>query len=147
MGKSSEKLINSKSWMNCYGFASGVTDWLHLRNSTWVEGRILIEKGKVKQAEKVIKVEFKHRFPHWQYLGIVEKVDDLPKPRKKEEIVFLRLELHGNRDFHFMVKLENGEYWHKRGGTEIVQITKKDVFNHAWYGRYDSPIFAFRKKI
>ena len=82
-------------------------------------------------------------------MGIVEKVDDLPKPRKKEEIVFLRLELdyYSSEDFHFMVKLENGEYWHKRGGTEIVQITKKDVFNQAWCKRYNSPIFAFRKRI
>lgn len=77
--------------------------------------------------------------------GRLRLVRSLDKVHKDERVIAFRLSSDG--DFHYVKKMGNGRWYHKRGACRwIDRMTEEEVFETDWCDRYDGPIVLLAMK-
>lgn len=138
-------------WYNCGGFALGYGYWYLPYNNDFEDELYQLEedynKGYIdSQSEFVnsrarIMVDYMVRYENCREIHYESELED------DEYLVLFKASYD---DFHYVRRMDNGEWYHKMGGSDIQKITEEDVYSDEWWENlplcYDSEIYMLAVK-
>lgn len=123
---------------NCGGYALGTFDWYLPYDDFSVADRVLFGN---ENPDDVLRDMA--NFILDEFNGYIREISDFHELHENENAVAFRI---SEDDFHFILRQNNGHWYHKRGSHPIESIKKKDVFDDEWYNggiSYDTDIILF----
>ena len=135
-------MLNANKYeYNCGGYALNTFSWYcpYGEISPWGFQQIFL--GEKLNKEETLQLCVGHMLNEFDDLRLIEDLNEL---HNDEYAIAFRI-AHG--DFHFAKRASNGHWFHKRGGTPMIEtIKKEEVFSDSWLGVYDSRLVLFAKK-
>lgn len=119
---------------NCGGFALGTFSWYCPHSPDDDCQYNYAFKTKEQAIVKTFKV-VEYMLNDIPNLRIIGSLYDL---RPNEYAIAFRIST--DDDFHFVKRLANGRWTHKRGGNPIRYMSKEEVFSDCWFDVYSGPL-------
>lgn len=137
---------------NCFGYAFNIFEWLYLDYLSDIDmyidyGIHLYTKNDIYLIENTMPKEIIDMCK-----GLCRQVYSLKELRKNEFLVLFRLatnydeniEKYAINDFHFIKRLHNGQYVHKRGNMAVETYYGNPLDPDAyWNNKYNEKIIMF----
>lgn len=128
---------------NCMGYALDTFSWLRPLNLATYKPFSFSTGIKKKDYHKVLVLASAYLIAAFGLTRISRETAYNYKGNR--EIVAFRI---ARNDFHFAVRKNNGNWFHKPGGCNIIRTTKEKIFAPTWESdcdSYDSDIIFFEK--
>ena len=131
----------SKFLYNCAGFALETFSWYLPIEPEWYQSinlHYLTPKAIKKRTRKAV-LQMLLDFPD---MRIIHSLNEL-----ESEEYAIAFRFAPDRDFHYMKRIEENHWVHKRGSSSYIrEVEDCDVFSKEWCGRYTGPIILFAKR-
>lgn len=128
---------------NCMGYALDTFSWLRPMNPATNKSFAFSTGIKKKDYHKVLALAAVYLSNTFGLTRISRET--AYNYKGNHEIVAFRI---ARNDFHFAVRKNNGNWFHKPGGYNIIRTTKEEIFASTWesgWDSYDSDIIFFEK--
>ena len=131
----------SKFLYNCAGFALETFSWYLPIEPEWYQSinlHYLTPKAIKKRTRKAV-LQMLLDFPD---MRIIHSLNEL-----ESEEYAIAFRFAPDRDFHYMKRIEENHWVHKRGSSSYIrEVEDCDVFSKEWCGKYTGPIILFAKR-
>lgn len=124
---------------NCGGYALGTISWYLPSETQEVWG--CWEEWDEQTVCDITRMAVSYMLADFSDLRVISHLCEV---RHDEYAIAFRVSSDG--DFHYIKQGRSRMWTHKCGGTSIRKMTRWEVFNTDWCGRYDGPIVLFAKK-
>lgn len=125
---------------NCGGYALGTISW-YLPSETQEVWGCCWDDWDEQTVRNITAMAVAYMLADFSDLRVITHLREV---RHDEYAIAFRVSSDG--DFHYIKQGRSRMWTHKCGGTSIRKMTRWEVFNTDWCGRYDGPIVLFAKK-